>query len=359
MLEKPALPDHLILSCVQKEYGLQVFQLAFLPLGADVNTAVYRLETPDKKSYFLKLRKGQFEEISVSLQFFLKTQGLQSIIAPLETTARHLWTELDAYKVVLYPFVEGENGYEAEPSDRQWVDFGTALKVIHTTQLPTHLARLIPSETYSPIFRELVKTFQAQAEQVTFGDPIAAKLAAFMRSRRTEIDAPVGRADQLGRRLLDHSPQMVLCHSDIHAGNLLLGTDLALYIVDWDNPLFAPKELDLAMVGGSAVWNNASQEALFYQGYGQVKIDPAALAYYRCERIIRDIAEFCNQLFLTVAGGEDREQSYQYFTSIFLPNHEVEIALKPINHRQINLSTCPVWHFLRLKDLIDTRHEVP
>ncbi|MFN2195490.1 MAG: hypothetical protein ACK2UW_05120 [Anaerolineales bacterium] len=53
-----------------------------------------------------------------------------------------------------------------------------------------------------------------------------------------------------------------------------------------------------------------------------------ALAYYRYERIIQDIAAFCEQLLLTTQGGEDREQAYRYFTSQFLPGFEVEIALK-------------------------------
>jgi len=328
MLEKPALSDPLIISRVQDEYGLQVARVTFLPLGADVNTAVYRVESVDKTAYFLKLRKGNFAEITVTLPLFLKAQGIQPIIAPLETRTQGRWAHLDTYKMILYPFVDGQNGYEVALSDQQWLDFGATLKAIHTTQLPPALARLIQYETYSSHYRELVKAFQAQAEKATFGDLTAAKLAAFMRSRRSEIDELVARADQLGRNLQARSSQLVLCHSDIHAGNLLLGANDALYIVDWDNPIFAPKELDLAMVGGSAVWNGAREESLFYQGYGQVEIDPAALAYYRYERIILDIAEFCTQLFLTVEGGEDREQSYQYFTSIFLPNHEIEIAFK-------------------------------
>jgi spectinomycin phosphotransferase len=53
-----------------------------------------------------------------------------------------------------------------------------------------------------------------------------------------------------------------------------------------------------------------------------------ALAYYRFERVIQDMAAYCEQLLLTVEGGEDREQGYLYFTSNFLPNHEIEIALK-------------------------------
>jgi spectinomycin phosphotransferase len=57
-------------------------------------------------------------------------------------------------------------------------------------------------------------------------------------------------------------------------------------------------------------------------------VNRTALAYYRYERIIQDIAAFCEQLLLTTQGGEDREQAYRYFTSQFLPGFEVEIALK-------------------------------
>jgi spectinomycin phosphotransferase len=105
----------------------------------------------------------------------------------------------------------------------------------------------------------------------------------------------------------------VLCHTDIHAGNVLLATNAQLYLVDWDNPLLASKERDLMFVGGGVggVWNKQSETAWFYQGYGQVEIDPAALAYYRYERIVEDIAVTCEQIFLTSEGGNDRAEGLQ------------------------------------------------
>ena len=40
MLTKPNIPDELIISRLQEEYGLHVTSLTFLPLGADMNAAV-------------------------------------------------------------------------------------------------------------------------------------------------------------------------------------------------------------------------------------------------------------------------------------------------------------------------------
>jgi spectinomycin phosphotransferase len=122
-----------------------------------------------------------------------------------------------------------------------------------------------------------------------------------------------------------------LCPADIHAGNILIDTNDALYLVDWDNPILAPKERDLMSVGAGLFGGRRSSEeegTLFYRGYGQTRVEPIARSYYRYERIIQDIAVECEQIFLTDGGGEDREQAFQYVISNFLPNHTIEITRK-------------------------------
>lgn len=113
-----------------------------------------------------------------------------------------------------------------------------------------------------------------------------------------------------------------MCNSDIHSGNLLLATDADLYIVDWDNPILAPQERDLMIIGGGVggIWNSSREETLFYHGYGSRVINLTALAYFLYERIIQDIAVYCKQILLTGGSGVDREQGLHYFTSQFLPN---------------------------------------
>ena len=43
MLEKPDLSDDKISACLQADYGFHNTMIAFLPLGTDVNAAVYRV----------------------------------------------------------------------------------------------------------------------------------------------------------------------------------------------------------------------------------------------------------------------------------------------------------------------------
>jgi spectinomycin phosphotransferase len=251
------------------------------------------------------------------------------IIAPLLTETGQLWASLDAFKLILYPFVDGHNGYENDLSDRHWVELGTALKSIHTAGVPSALLRGIPQETYSPQWRDSVLTFMERVETDAWHDPIAVKSAAFLKTKRGEIPDLTKRAERLAQTLQARSPELVVCQSDLHAGNILIDAKGALYIVDWDHPILAPKERDLMFSGGGQFGTKRApqeEEILFYRGYGQTQIDPRALAYYRYERIIEDIADFCEPLLLTNAGGEDREQAFQYLTSNFLRNGTLEIA---------------------------------
>ena len=324
---------------------MRVVHVAFLPLGADLNTAVYRAVADDETPYFVKLRRGVFDETAVALPKFLSDQGIVPIIAPMTTKSGQLWANLDAFKLILYPFVEGRDGYKVDLSDHHWGDFGTAFKKIHTAAVPPALISRIQRETYSPQWRESVQTFLARVEDDVFDDPVAVRLAAFLKAKRDEILDLVGCAERLALALHARSPELVLCHSDIHAGNILIDANGALYIVDWDNPILAPKERDLMFIGGGqgfAGHTAQEEETLFYRGYGQTQIDPIALAYYRYERIIQDIGIYCEQIFLTNEGGEDREQSLRYLTSNFLPNNTIEIAYKSDKTDFLPISLSPL-----------------
>lgn len=334
MLEKPALPDSEIIAALRADYGLNVTHLAFLPLGADSNTAVYRAATSDGADYFVKLRSGDFNVMTVVIPKLLHDQGCRQLIPPLLTRSQQLWTTLHHYTLALFPFIAGEDGYSLPLSAEQWRELGRVLKQLHSTAMPVEWEPSIPRESYSAQWREAVIRFQALAERAPFADPVAAQLAALLRRQRAVIDQLISGAARYATLLHSQaessSQQQVLCHGDIHAGNVLIGADSRLYVVDWDTLILAPKERDLMFVGGGLFAGHRSpqeEEALFYQGYGATEVDLVALSYYRYERIVQDIAAYCEQIFLRVEGGEDREVGLHQLASQFLPNGIVEIAL--------------------------------
>jgi len=317
------------LACLSAEYAIDAQEITFLPLGADVNTAVYRVVDNDYMPFFLKLRKGRFDQSSVTLPRFFSEQGIRQIIAPLQTVSGGLWGNLDAYRTILYPFVNGRNGYETALSARHWAEFGSAPRRIHAADVPPDVTASLRRETFSAHYRELVLSFLSLIDEETYSDAVAGELVVFMQEKRGEILNLVERAKQLAGLLKKEPPPFIVCHSDIHAGNIYIDDNDALYIVDWDEPILAPKERDLMYIGGGLLDSGLStqeEECQFYEAYGHVEVSRHALAYYRLERIVQDIAAYCEQLLLSDEGGADREQSLVYFKSNFLPGGTVEIA---------------------------------
>jgi spectinomycin phosphotransferase len=71
------------------------------------------------------------------------------------------------------------------------------------------------------------------------------------------------------------------------------------------------------------------EEALFFQGYGAVEIDAAALAYYRYERAIEDIGEWGQRVFFdTDLSEEVKAYEAERLRSGFHPGSIVESAMQ-------------------------------
>lgn len=327
MLEKPDIPDQLILSRLQQEYGLQDAQLQFLPIGADLGTVVYRVVADDGRAYFLKLRKG-FREITITVPVFLQAQNVAGMLTPLPTRSKGYWTDFDEYKMILYPFVEGKNGFERELTDNHRRTLGAVLRKIHQVQLPPELNEQIARGSFDPRWRESLRSLQKRAEESVFEDVWAVRLAEFMKNRRNAFDHLIDRTEELAAKLQHQPLELVLCHTDVHGGNILIGNDGGFYLVDWDDLLLAPKERDLMFIGGGidTIWKSEQDESVFYEGYGDRDIDLALMAYYRYERVIEDLASYGEQLLSSTEGGADRESAYRRLTGNFAPGSTIEIA---------------------------------
>lgn len=328
MLEKPDLADAELIAALARDYNLAVSRLTFMPLGADVNTAVYRAFADDA-DFFVKLRRSDFDPLSVEVPAALHREGIERLIPPIATNSGGLWSRLGHDTLMLYPYVSGEDAAARPLSASQWAVFGQTLRRVHGAELPQSLRVRLPREDFSPHWRERVRTDLDLAGREPRGDWIAREAARFLVRQRPLIERLVARAEQLAARLMASPPPLVLCHGDIHAANILIDDAGRLSIVDWDTLLLAPPERDLMFIGAGiiGVWNTPVERAAFFAGYGNVAVDPVALAYYRYERIVEDIAAFAAELLLSERGGEDRERGLGFLTGSFAPGGVVEIAL--------------------------------
>jgi spectinomycin phosphotransferase len=325
--------DKHIIECLNVDYGIEAHSITPVYQGADITAALYKVQAQNQASYFVKLKHGYENESNLTLLELLYTSGIQQIIPPVKTIHGHSILPLGDFCLIVYPFIEGVNGFSRKLTDAQWITLGKVLRRIHDFDVPSSLLKHIRKETYSPQWRQAVRSFYATIDdRPRSNDDIALKFLNFMKEHRLVIQSLVDRADQLAHTVQKQSPQLVLCHSDVHAGNVLITKNDTFYIVDWDEPIMAPKERDLMFIGGGVgnVWNDPQEMAYFYKGYGNTPINSSILAYYRYERIVQDIAEYI-QIFLKQnldTSHKNKLEMYNHFTSMFDPQGVVDIAFK-------------------------------
>jgi hypothetical protein len=125
-------------------------------------------------------------------------------------------------------------------------------------------------------------------------------MAALLKSRREMVVGAIERADDLAKAMASRSMEFVLCHCDLHPGNLLIDLGGAVFIIDWDYPMLAPKERDLMFIGGG-------------QGF---------------KPYVADITVESERILSSKLSAADRAQSLQYLGFYFLPGCTLEVARK-------------------------------
>ncbi len=328
MLEKPNLPDADIIAALRTGYDLAVTALEFLPIGYDSTAWLFRVQTETRVTYFLKLKKGEFYAPGVTVPHYLKANGVEPVVAPLPTITGNLYHPVNpAYSLILFPYVDAENGMEVGLTAAQWTALGTALQKLHALTPTIKALEPVRVETFTlpAQWLETIQRAQATIDQDEFAHTFEQEFAAFWQACQTEIHQIVQRAVQLGNWLQAEPPELVLCHTDIHTANVLVVGTETIHIVDWDAPLFAPRERDLMFI----VEQPADHTTAFFAGYGQRSINPLALAYYRYEWIVQEFSDFANRIFfLDDVGDETRWDSAHGFRELFDPDDVVAEAYK-------------------------------
>jgi spectinomycin phosphotransferase len=327
LLNPRALTSDLIHSALRAIYSLQASHVILLPGGADLQSAVYRVETGDA-AYVLKIRRTAIDPITLEAPAYLHAHGIAEVMSALPTAEGRLWANAHDVVWILYPFFASADAYGVSLTTRQWITLGRTLNAVRSSQPLPELRQRLRSEDYSARWRAIVRDFTAQLDTRVDADPLAQALTVFWEQKRSEIGAIVERAEQLGSVLLARPAAFVLCHADLHPGNVLLGSEDTLRIIDWDEVMLAPKERDLMMLDGgvSPRWNDPEQDALFFAGYGATELDLVALSYYTYERIIADLATFGMQIWDGEGSADERALALRMVQGNFLPGEVVEMA---------------------------------
>jgi spectinomycin phosphotransferase len=333
--EKPGIPEDSLWTCLQDQYGLVAVTLDFLPLGLDTRAGVYRVVDEQGIAYFLKAKADPLYEPSCLIPGYLRDRGIGSVVAPLPTRSNTLWARIGEWTVILYPFIEGDSDWDPGLTAAHWQALGTALKEIHQVGLPTEGIGLPRRETFDPKeYIRWVREFEAPGAHSQGGGSIQQEFHACWIEQRTTIHAALTAMDTLATVLQKQSGPYVICHADLHPGNIIRDHADRVFVIDWDDVMLAPKERDFLFVGAAPSAGSA-REAIppFFQGYGETEIDRVALTYYLWERVVTDVIACAKDvIFRDDLEEKTKVEMVQLFRDVLKDGGEVDAARSAAAH---------------------------
>ncbi|HKV84587.1 MAG TPA: aminoglycoside phosphotransferase family protein [Ktedonobacterales bacterium] len=334
MREPPNVPVEHLRAGLRDHFGLADVSLEFLPVGLDANAGVFRVLAARAGEFLLKVKRGPIYPASRLAPRHLVDQGIAEVVAPLPTTRGDLWSAVGAssgWVLTLYPFIAGATGWTPPMTDHQWRALGTALKHIHGAPLPMGGIPTLRMESFdvAEYSRQVaaldMRYTHAAAAQAS--DHVERTLIAHWTARRPAFLAMLTAMEQLAAILRRRAGPRVICHADLHPGNIIRDLAGRVHIIDWDDVMLAPKERDFLFVADPSDCAEGADALPFFQGYGPAAIDWIALTYYLFERSVTDVIAYAEEVSVIPDLGEsDRAESARRFSLIFASGYSADAA---------------------------------
>lgn len=338
MREPPPIPEDSLRDCLRDQYGLGLPTIEFLPVGLDSRAGVYRVTPTAREPLLVKVKSGQLYEPGCLVPAWLREQGISEVVAPLPSTSHALWASVAEWTVIAYPYIEGDTSWRGM-TDAQWVSVGETFRRIHTLSLPASDFPSLRRETFGTSeYARAIRDFEAH--HAAAPHPASAterELHTAWLIHQPTIHTIIARMEQLAPMLQQGRLPYIICHADLHPANILRSPDGAVHVIDWDEVMLAPKERDFLFVGDPP--DDGGEPAPFFQGYGDVEVDWAALTYYRYERVLQDLLASVDEVcFRDDLSDESKADSVELFNDV-LSEGGIASALAAAAHLPFALVT--------------------
>ncbi|SDX92877.1 phosphotransferase enzyme family protein [Paenibacillus sp. CF384] len=299
MRHSPNVSKELLEFCLKEQYEWTPATLEFLPLGLDYSSAVYLVVSEQETDYYLlKVTSRPLYEPQYRVPRYLGEQGITAVVAPISTKSGALWTCLEDWTVVVYPFIKGDSSFDGMSAE-QWNKLGTTLQHIHRIPLPPEGLQSLRQETFDTTeYARWIRTFEDQLGRFEGGSPLDRTLHASWVAHRMTIHAKLAELVELAGTLQSRKIPHVICHADLHPANVIRDQAGEVFVIDWDEVMLAPKERDFIFV-------SHPHDQAFFQGYGAVEVDEQVLSYYRLERVLQDLIECARNVWMMDELGEE------------------------------------------------------
>ncbi len=313
---EPIIDKNALIETVRREYGPDIERLTFVPVGWV--TSCYIADCAGGERYFLKLDSDWTQPFAASNRDFylplthqLHTKGILSHIpCPVKTRTGRFTAPFGEYVLILFDFIEGETVGFDNTSDEILLKLARSVGILHKSIEQIEVEHPFYERFDIAFENDLMNSLDVLAG-ITSGDPEGKReLRDLLLPRQDEILALLNRLKELRTLARASGKEMVVCHTDLHGGNLMTDTQGNLYILDWENAMIAPPEHDLFFWAGyDLFWD--SFLPIYEREFGPARLDSNVFGFYYYRRNLEDLADFVHRiLYRNTTDEQNKEDLY-------------------------------------------------
>jgi hypothetical protein len=311
---EPSIDTEHLIRVIRQQYGINTRNLNFLQRGWGGDC--YSIESANGGLYFLKVyeQATRFDTAAKSRAFYLPLMDqlyegeiLTNSPYPIHTVDGKLSVFWEFGEIVITNYIHGEVVGFGELPENIFVELAELVGILHrsTTQLSfehpfTERFEIIPEGDFIQIFKSLTSVTNTDRE----GRQL---LQDVLLPQKTIILKTLEKLKASQKIVKTIKKTMVICHTDLHGANLMIGEGDTLFILDWENAMIAPLEHDMIFFAGESRFFDVFWPRYANQ-YRKARINLDLLRFYYYRRCLEDVLGITRRVMMG-DGMVDRDRS--------------------------------------------------
>ncbi|GAA4677594.1 phosphotransferase enzyme family protein [Frondihabitans cladoniiphilus] len=287
------------------DYGLTIDSLEPIVGGLDPEAAVWLAVDDLGRSWAVKWTRRD-TRFGLLLAGALAQSAVVGVPEQLTSRQGHPWSDRRRGRLSVSAWVLGREAFETGLAPAEWEALGRLLRRVHEEPPPPVDAvgdgpavrrgiRRAGARSTARLRR--IDRLAAAAGTGEDDDPVVARLLRAWPGIRARI---VALREEAGRLRRTRTPTArVSCHGDPHLGNVLVDDAGQPWLIDFDDAVTAPREVDLMLVELGVLFTmpvTDTDRRAFHSGYGAVVLDQDRILRFGSVRAVEDLLQAVEDL---------------------------------------------------------------
>jgi spectinomycin phosphotransferase len=290
MSTESSIDKSLLQKVVQDKFGISVISLTPVPRWEAVRA--YIVETSNHEHFFLKIYPDKIPDSAFRFAYDLFAKArIRNITHPIPTSNGQMRVEIGDFHIALFNLISGRTAEEQKLTDGQLERLGELLAKVH--QSKTIIGEYSVRENFDIPFKDRLATvFNALSHVTGNSTDYKTRLKLFLEPHRQEFMQELETLEEVQRKVRRKHLEFVNCHGEPSPANILSSNDGEIHLLDWDDPIFAPKEKDLLFFK-----DNIEPVMKGYSLFSKNNIiDPAVIEFYGHMWNLGEIVDYASKI---------------------------------------------------------------